>query len=455
MISSDNNVQEQMNNGTVQSRKLRNHQDGESFPFSNQRTIKDCHNQGAEDCESTQFESCSVVSSMEASAASESAMDNESLSTSTDHLISSSETLDHEQSLSTAHEADQAGLNHQQDSFATQEVGVPLPSYIAMPNPFIPTMSLQPHLVQFQLVHPLEQYQGYAPQDEMTASNPISPGVPFVRNYVPFYWVPAISSDLQTRMFPTAVSTSPLVNYFNSPGCVYPNFNAHSGVLPTAPHKPMPGFTAGNEVGELWSGNCDYSEWIEKGGSNLFISWSGTGSELRAKLCHHNLDVRTVRKTSDVEVFNVIFESYMNARKAFLMQREIKLRMIPPKNSRRNWLRNPSRKFWVKFETKYRLVVKKGKAECHDVVGDLLMTDYNEGKGCIIWADQLKGHRIRIVGCEGNFKFPSGRIVKMKGVPAYSDAKPLGWISYRSRRAGELFVIRRSGNNIGDYIYRE
>jgi len=240
-----------MNNGTVQSRKLRNDQVGESFPFSSQMTIIDCHNQGAEDCESTHSESCSVVSSMEASAAIESAMDNESLTTSTDHSISSRETLDYEQSQSTAHEADQARVHHQQHSFATQAVGGPVPSYNSIPSPFVPTMSLQPHLVQFQLVHPLQQYQGYAPQDQMTASNTISQGVPCVGNYVPIYWVPSISSDVQTRMLPTAVSTSPMVNYLNSPGCVYPNFNAHSVWLPTATQKAMSCFTAGNEVGEL------------------------------------------------------------------------------------------------------------------------------------------------------------------------------------------------------------
>jgi len=80
----------------------------------------------------------------------------------------------------------------------------------------------------------------------------------------------------------------------------------------------------------------------------------------------------------------VIFAAHNNARKAFLMQREIKLRMVPPKNSSRNWLRNPSPKFLVKFETRCRLVVKKGKAECQEIVGDLLMTHYHKQKGCIV-----------------------------------------------------------------------
>jgi len=454
------NVQGQINYGTVQSREMRDDREGDSLQLSDQRTLFECRNYNAEDVGSTQSESCSVLSSMEPSAAMESVMDNVSLSTGSDESIFSRETIDDEQSQSTAHEADQAVQHDQryypQHSFATPGVGTPVPSYANTSlTPCLPTMMSQPHLVQFQLVYPFQQYPSYATQEELTARNTISSGVPSLGNYVPVYWVPGAKSDLRTSMVPTALSTSPMVNYLHPPGYFNANVNAHSVALPTAPLSPISGFTAGNEVGEIRSGNCSYSECIDKGGSNLFISWSGTSSELQTKLCHHGLDVRTVKMTSDVGVFNVIFETHIDARKAFIMQREIKIRMIPPKNSRRNWFRNPSPKFWVKFETRYRLVVKKGKAECHGIVGDLLMSDYQNRKGCIVWADQLKGHRIRIVSCEGNFKFPGGRIVEMKGVRTYSDVKPLGWISYRSRHAKELFVTRRSGNNLEDYIYME
>merc|ERR1719427_1771140 len=202
------------------------------------------------------------------------------------------------------------------------------------------------------------------------------------------------------------------------------------------------------EVENLWVGNCNYKECNENGGSNLFITWNGTASELLAKLQNYNLQVRTASKCRNDSIVNVVFENHLNARKAFLMQRDVKMKMIPPKGSRRNWLRNPSPKYLVKFETRCRLVVKKGKADCHETVGDLLMSSSQERKGCIVWADQLKGHRIRIVGCEGNFMFPGGRTVEMKGVRTYSDVKPLGWISYRSRHVKELFVTRRSGNNL-------
>jgi len=209
------------------------------------------------------------------------------------------------------------------------------------------------------------------------------------------------------------------------------------------------------EVESLWVGNCSYKECNLNGGSNLFITWKGTESELLLKLQDYNLEVRTASKCNNEGIFNVVFENHLSARKAFLMQRDLRMKMVPPKGSHRNWLRNPSPKFLVKFETKCRLVVKNGKAECHEIVGDLLMSSCQQQKGCIIWADQLKGHRIRIVSCEGNFMFPSGRIVQMKGGADSDRQNSLGWISYRCKYTRESFVARRSGNSLGDYIYRE
>jgi len=201
---------------------------------------------------------------------------------------------------------------------------------------------------------------------------------------------------------------------------------------------------------DIWYGNLDYEEYKEDGGSNLFITWSGPKDELVDKLRKFKLEVRDVLSTSDQSICNVIFDSHPIARKAFTMQHQIRLRIVPPKNSQRIWLRNPSPTFLVKFETKCRLVVRKGKAECHDVVGELL-------PGCLISADQLKGHRIRVVCCKGSFMFPGGKIVEMKGVPNASNEKraSLGWISYRCKQTNESFLIRRSWNNVGDYIFVE
>jgi len=200
---------------------------------------------------------------------------------------------------------------------------------------------------------------------------------------------------------------------------------------------------------ELWPGTCSYAEYQHNGGSNLFITWSGSKAKLVEKLHNFKLRVREVCSTSDENLCNVIFESHPIARKTFTMQHQIRLRIVPPKNSHRIWLRNPSPKFLVKYETKCKLVVRKGKAECHDIVGELL-------KGCLISADQLKGHRIRVVYCEGSFMFPGGKIVQMKGVPQKSNEKAsLGWISYRCRYTKESLVIRRSWNLLSDYVYNE
>jgi len=211
-----------------------------------------------------------------------------------------------------------------------------------------------------------------------------------------------------------------------------------------------------SDVESLWVGNCSYKECDHNDGSNLFITWNGTESELLSKLQRYKLKVRTASKCSNTGIVNVVFEDHLSARKAFLMQRDVKLRMIPPKGSHRNWLRNPSPKYLVEFETRCRLVVKKGKAECHEIVGDLLMSNCQKQRGCIIRADQLKGHRIRIVSCEGNFMFPGGRIVQMNGVAADPDRQnSLGWISYRCKYTKESFVTRRSGIRLSDYIYRQ
>jgi len=207
--------------------------------------------------------------------------------------------------------------------------------------------------------------------------------------------------------------------------------------------------TEEQEEENLWSGTCDYVEYQRNGGSNLFITWSGSKPKLIEKLKDFKLEVRDVLSTTDPNVCNVIFESHPIARKAFTMQNQIRLRIVPPKNSHRIWLRNPSPKFLVQFETKCKLVVRKGKAECHDIVGELL-------EGCLICADQLKGNRIRVVSCEGSFMFPGGKVVEMKGAPVKSDEKAtLGWVSHRCKYTKEALVIRRSWNLLSDYVFNE
>jgi len=197
----------------------------------------------------------------------------------------------------------------------------------------------------------------------------------------------------------------------------------------------------------VWNGNLEYKEYKLNGGSNLFITWPGSKLELIKKLRNFKFEVREVLSTSDKNICNVIFQTHPTARKAFTMQQQIRLRIIPPKNSHRIWFRNPSPTFLVKFETKCRLTVRKGKAESHGIVGELL-------KGCLITADQLKGNRIRVMCFEGRFMFPGGKIVEMKGVQNKSDKKTsLGWISHRCKYKKESHVIRRSSNMLADYVF--
>jgi len=202
------------------------------------------------------------------------------------------------------------------------------------------------------------------------------------------------------------------------------------------------------EEEDLWPGNANYKEYFHYGSSNLFVTWPGSSELLREKMRVFKMQIQDVLSTCDKNVFNVIFESHPIARKAFTMQKEIGLRMVPPKNTRRIWLRNPSPKFVVKFEAKCRLEVRKGRAQCHDIVGELL-------EGSLFSADQLKGNCIRVVCCEGSFKFPGGKIVEMRGIPINSIEKvSLGWIFYRSKYTKESRVIRRSWNKLGDYVFK-
>jgi len=216
------------------------------------------------------------------------------------------------------------------------------------------------------------------------------------------------------------------------------------------------------ENDDIWPGTCTYLESEQNSGSTLFVTWFSSRALLVGRLRHFKFEVKHIHSTSDNSVFNVVFESHACARKAFTMQRTIRVRMVPPKKSYFKWSRNPSPNFLVKYETKRPLIIRKGKAETHDTVGVLLPLKSNEQKRCFVWADQLKGHCIRIVACEGSLKYIEGTIVEMKGISnklvgviqKEGRMQSLGWVSYRSKDTNEMFVKRRSGNLLSDYIYR-
>jgi len=206
---------------------------------------------------------------------------------------------------------------------------------------------------------------------------------------------------------------------------------------------------------DLWDASFDYFEWSKDGRSNLFITWEGQKSHLVAKLRQQNFEVSKCFSTRKAKVFNVVFQDHKNARMAFTTQREIHLRMLPPRKSTRKWFRSPSPAFLVKYETKFRLTIRSGKASSHDIVGEFLMTNFEEKKGCYVWADQLKGHRIRVVGARGYIQLPNGNVIYLNSPPTQGGKnKSMGWVSYRSKCTRQDFVTRRSGNTVREYIYK-
>lgn len=330
--------------------------------------------------------------------------------------------------------------------------GLPFFGYPPVQLPPLPINFPLMHQLQWQQVYPMHQYQqipqGWGQPVLGTAVPYMMGPVPYpLQNTSQFYQV---STDMASNTGNTSVSGFALES------------SESSDTLMQEAETPSDCLTItdlGEETEEndvmrkdeenVWLGSCDYVEYVHEGGSNLFITWSGSKEELCEKLGNFKLGVRDVFRTSDENVRNVVFESHSIARKAFTMQHIFRLRVVPPKNSSRRWMRNPSPKFLVKFETKRQLIVRKGRAESHDVVGWV-------PQGCLIYADQLKGHRIRVARCEGMFMFSGGVIMEMNGISNRSDEKgSLGWISFCCKYSKESFVIRRSWNMLSDYIHQE
>lgn len=170
-------------------------------------------------------------------------------------------------------------------------------------------------------------------------------------------------------------------------------------------------------------------------------------------LRERSLAVQDMGKTRMSGVLAVVFSSHEIAKRAFTTQQEFGIRMEPPKNTKRNWYKNPNPKFHVKFETTRRLTVKTGKSISKGKVGDFLMSDARMDKGCIIWADQLKGHRLRVVGFVGRFMNNEGHIIERHDPPLMEDREVIGWISTQCNKTKKKFVLRKSGNHIEDYTH--
>jgi len=203
----------------------------------------------------------------------------------------------------------------------------------------------------------------------------------------------------------------------------------------------------------LWSEHRN--ELVEKvydevtDGSFLFVKANNV-QNLKKMFRERGLEIQDIGKTRTPGVLVVLFTTHEFAKRAFTLQKEIGLRMEPPCYTKRYWFKNPSPNFHVVFETTRRLTVKSGKSSSNVKIGDFLMMDARKGVGCIVWGDQMKGHRMRVVNYVGKFMHTDGQIVEKKSL---SEPKIVGWISTQCHKTKEKLVLRKSMNKIEDYIY--
>jgi len=184
-------------------------------------------------------------------------------------------------------------------------------------------------------------------------------------------------------------------------------------------------------------------------GSFLFVT-TNRADKLLFLLRERGIEVQDIGKTRTPGVLVVLFKTHEFAKRAFTTQREIGIRMVPPKYTRKYWLKNPSPNFPVIFETSRRLTVKAGKSSTNEKIGDFLMMDAKKGRGCLVLADQMKGRRMRVVGYIGKFMNTCGRIIEQTSM---SKRKIIGWISTKSYKTRQKFVRRISMNQIGGYLH--
>jgi len=189
-----------------------------------------------------------------------------------------------------------------------------------------------------------------------------------------------------------------------------------------------------------------------KDGSFLFVMTENV-ENLVSILNERGLEVQDIGKTRTPKVLAVLFKTHEFAKRAFITQRDMCIRMVPHNCTIRNWWKNPSPKYHVTFETKTRLTLKGGKCVDKMVVGDFLMLDARRQRGCTIWADQMKGNRLRVVGYVGKFRYSNGHIVEKHTPPSVEERRVLGWISTKCKKTKKNFVQRMTGNKVEDYIY--
>jgi len=189
-----------------------------------------------------------------------------------------------------------------------------------------------------------------------------------------------------------------------------------------------------------------------KDGSFLFAT-AENAEALRETFTREGLEIRNIWRTKTLGVLAVMFATHEIAKQAFTRQKEIGVRLVPQSSTRRYWYKNPSPTFHVIYETTRRLTVKSGKSFSNRTVGDLLMKNARRERGCIIWADQMKGYRLRVVGFVGKFVKADGRVIVCNKPPSTEERNVIGWVSTQCNVTKTKFVLRLSGNQIADYLY--
>jgi len=187
-------------------------------------------------------------------------------------------------------------------------------------------------------------------------------------------------------------------------------------------------------------------------GSFLFAT-AENAEELKETLTKEGLEIRNIWKTKTSGVLAVMFTTHEIAKQAFTRQKEIGVRLVPQSSTRRYWYKNPSPNFHVIYETTRRLTVKSGKSFSNRTVGDFLMKNARMERGCIVWADQMKGYRLRVVGFVGKFVKADGRVIVCNKPPSADERNVIGWVSTQCNVTKTKFVLRLSGNQIADYLY--
>jgi len=187
-------------------------------------------------------------------------------------------------------------------------------------------------------------------------------------------------------------------------------------------------------------------------GSYLFVR-TDNPKRLVSILNERGCYVKDIGKSKTPGVLLVLFQTHKMAKRAFTTQRDIGLQMVPHSCTIKNWWRNPAPNFHVMFENKRRLTVKNGRSIDKMKVGDFLMIDARRERGCTIWADQMKGKRLRIVGFVGRFRNMNGCIIERHAPPSDEEKTVIGWISTVCNKTKIKLVVRLTGNKIEDYVF--